>query len=205
MSRYQMTLPLIDAGETPSDRVNALFTAGRKVGKGFLPNMYRAMAHSPALLATYLDGYAAFRAESVLTPVEQEVVFLVISEENGCDYCVAAHSVVADTSSGVPRAITDAIRARADIPDARLSALARMTRAVLLSRGRPDDAEVRAFLDAGFSEVVLLDIVLAIAIKTLSNYTNHLFAVPLDRIFHLREHAAYKLGQRLVEAFRSER
>jgi AhpD family alkylhydroperoxidase len=166
-----------------------------------LPNMYRAMAHNPALLDTYLHGYEALRKEAGFSPAEIEVIFLVISYENACDYCVAAHSLVADTLSRVPRAVTDAIRNGQDIPDAKLRVLAEVARQVLLSRGRPEPATIQMFLDAGFDEKHLPGIVLAIGIKTLSNYTNHLFDTPLDGVFKVREFAAFKAMQRVVEFF----
>ena len=78
-----------------------------------------------------------------------------------------------------------------------------MVREMLLSRGRPSSEAVQAFLSAGFTEQQMLEIVLAIAVKTLSNYTNHLFDTPLDAPFKVREYTAYKLGQKVVEAFRS--
>src|SRR5260370_6599777 len=73
-----------------------------KAQVGFIPNMYAGMANSPGLLESYLDGYAAFRTHSGFTPAEQAVVFLTISRENGCDYCMAAHSMIADKASKVP-------------------------------------------------------------------------------------------------------
>jgi len=75
---------------------------------GFLPNIYRIMATSPALLQSYLGASEAF-ANSSLSATEQQIVLLTVSAANGCDYCVAAHSTVADMSQ-LPGEITDAIR-----------------------------------------------------------------------------------------------
>lgn len=86
--------------------------------------MYAVMSNSPGLLDTYLDGYAAFRDDSGFTPPEQEVVFLVISRDNGCEYCVAAHPALADMKSGLDTAVTDAIRDETQIGEPRLAALA---------------------------------------------------------------------------------
>ena len=204
MNTPAITLPLLDAGDlTP--RQSELLARGRKAAQGMLPNMYRAMAHSPALLDTYLYGYEALRKEAGFTSAELEVIFLVISYENACDYCVAAHSLVADTLSRVPRAVTDAIRNGQDIPDPKLGVLAEVTRKVLLSRGRPDQATVQQLVDAGYSDKHLLGIVLAIGIKTLSNYTNHLFDTPLDSVFKVREFKVFKATQRFVEYFSPRR
>jgi AhpD family alkylhydroperoxidase len=67
-----------------------------KAQLGFVPNMYRTMANSEGYLSTYMHGYKAFRESSGFTPQEQELIFLVISRGNGCDYCTAAHSMIAD-------------------------------------------------------------------------------------------------------------
>lgn len=150
---------------------------------GFVPNLYANMANSPGALATYFSGYNLFREQSGFTPAEQEVVFLTISKENDCEYCFAAHSMIADKMSGVPVQAVHAIRRGQIIEDAKLAALAEIVRAVLLSRGRPVDAGVTRFIQAGFKEEQILEIVLAIAVKTISNYTNHLFNTPIDSAF----------------------
>ena len=204
MNTPLVTLPLLETADQ-SPRQAELLARGRKAAQGMLPNMYRAMAHSPALLDTYLYGYEALRKEAGFTPAELEVIFLVISYENACDYCVAAHSLVADTLSRVPRAVTDAIRNGEDIPDAKLRVLADVARQVLLSRGRPDPATMQKLLNAGYDEKHLLGIVLAIGIKTLSNYTNHLFDTPLDAVFKVREFTVFKATQRVVEFFKPRR
>jgi uncharacterized peroxidase-related enzyme len=150
---------------------------------GFLPNMYANMVNAPAVLSTYLHGYALFRSESGLKPAEQEVVFLAVSQVNGCTYCTAAHSMIADKKSGVPAAVLQAIRAGQPVPDARLAALYALTAAMVKTHGRPDHTAVQAFLAASFHERDMLYIVLAIAVKTLSNYSNHAFATPVDDVF----------------------
>lgn len=168
--------------ETASGKAKALLQSAKEKF-GFVPNMYGGMAHEPALFEAYVSGYNAFRAESGFTPVEQEVIFLVASRENGCTYCVAAHSFVADKMSGVPTEITDAIRDGRSIPDAKLAALARFTEKMVLSRGNPSEADVSAFKAAGYSERNILGVILAISVKTLSNYTNHVFHTPVDATF----------------------
>ncbi len=150
---------------------------------GFVPNAYGAMANEPALYESYATTYAACRAECGFTPVEQEVIFLTISREHGCEYCVAAHSYVADAISGVPTEITDAIRAGEPLGDTKLAALATFTQRMVASRGRPTDADVAAFKAAGYGERNILGIILAISIKTISNYTNQVFQTPLDEKF----------------------
>lgn len=181
LSEYPLTLPALNP-DTASPR-GAEVLQKAKTQVGFIPNMYANMVHSPGLLETYLDGYAAFRAESGFTPAEQEVIFLVISRENGCEYCVAAHSFLADMKSGLAADVTNAIRDGSPITDTKLAALAEFTRTLFHTRGLPTKAAVDAFLTAGYSERQILEIVLALAVKTLSNYANHLFHTPLDGAF----------------------
>ncbi|TAM59446.1 MAG: carboxymuconolactone decarboxylase family protein [Rhodanobacter sp.] len=154
-----------------------------KASLGFIPNMYAGMANSPGLLQTYLDGYAAFRAHSGFTPAEQEVVFLTISRENGCDYCMAAHSMIAEKVSKVPADVLDALRSSASITDPRLAALSTFTSHLFTTRGRSAAASLKAFLDAGYTEAQVLEIVLALAVKTLSNYANHVNIPKVDDAF----------------------
>ena len=150
---------------------------------GMLPNMYRAMVNLPALLDTYNHGYALFRTDSGFTPVEQEVVLLAISRFNGCHYCVAAHSFVADMMSKVPAEVTDAIRDGRPVADAKLEALREFAHVMTESRGSPTPEQAQAFLDAGYTEKHILGIILAISAKVISNYSNHIFHTELDPAF----------------------
>lgn len=181
---HRMTLAAVTP-ETAEPRAREILEATKKQ-MGMIPNMYLRMAVSPGALEAYRVGYERFRKESGFTPAEQEVVLLTVSYENACEYCMAAHSVIADTVSKVPREVTEAIRAGAEIPDPRLRALSTFTRAMMARRGRPSQEDVRAFLAAGYAERQVMEIVLAIAVKTISNYTNHLFDTPVDRPFAAR-------------------
>ena len=123
------------------ERTKELLEAAKKQ-VGMIPNMYKNMANFPALLEIYGTGYNLFRKEGGFTPAEQEVIFLTISKENGCDYCMAAHSVVADMMSKVPIEVTEAIRNDTRIPDARLNVLSKFTSIMVIKRGRPSDEDV---------------------------------------------------------------
>ncbi|MEX2180887.1 MAG: hypothetical protein WD771_02515 [Gemmatimonadaceae bacterium] len=186
------------ADHTASPAALALLTRARREMM-MVPNLHRMMAHAPPLLETYMDGYARFRRDSGFSPAEQEVAFLSISRENGCGYCVAAHSFLADARSGVPRAVTEAIREDRPVPDVCLGAVDRLVRSLVRTRGRPDPADLRAFVEAGFRETQVLDLVLAVAIKTMSNYTNHLCETEIDGIFRTREWRVFKAAQALKE------
>lgn len=153
---------------------------------GFVPNIYSGMVNVPGLLDTYLYGYARFRDSPGMTPVEKEVVLLSISREEACGYCVAAHSTIADQMAKVPAEVTDAIRDGRDIPDTKLAALSAFTRTMVVTRGVPSRSEVEAFLGAGYGEHQILDIILAIGVKSMSIYFNHLYHAPIDEEFAAR-------------------
>ena len=153
---------------------------------GGWPNMYGNMINSTGLLETYLHGYNMFRMESGFSPVEQEVIFLTLSYQNECNYCMAAHSFIADRMSKVPVEVTDAIRAGQPIADNKLQILSLFTKQLFTSRGRPSKEDVANFLAAGYAEKKILEIILAMAVKTLSNYSNHVFDPEVDAMFKER-------------------
>jgi AhpD family alkylhydroperoxidase len=138
-------------------------------------------------LAGWGEGQAwlpeAFRSRAGFSPAEQETVFLTISRVNGCTYCTAAHSMIADKKSGVPAESLMALRNGRPLPDKKLQAVATFTEAMVVSRGNPGRAAVDAFLSAGYTEQHVLGVVLAIACKTFSNYVNHLGGTPVDTVF----------------------
>ncbi|HKK37300.1 MAG TPA: carboxymuconolactone decarboxylase family protein [Paracoccaceae bacterium] len=150
---------------------------------GFVPNMYGNMGHLPELLEAYMSAYQGFREGAGFTPPEQEVVFLSVSLENGCDYCAAAHSMLAEKVSKVPADSLAALRDGRSLPDAKLDALAKFTRRMVESRGEPAKADVEAFLSAGYESRHVLGIILAIGVKTYSNYTNHVAGTEIDEAF----------------------
>ena len=177
----QLRLPAQTIDSTEGTAKLLLVKAKAQVG--FVPNMYAGMANSPGLLETYLLGYQRFRDESGFTPVEQEVVLLTINRFHGCTYCMAAHSMIADKMSKVPADVLQALRTGEPIRDARLAALSEFTTIMVEQRGNPTTEEFEAFIAAGYSDRDVLEIVLAIAVKTISNYSNHVLHTEVDAAF----------------------
>lgn len=154
-----------------------------KARLGFVPNMYGYMANDPAVLGGYMRSYDAFRETSGFTPPEQETVFLTISRINGCSYCMAAHSMIADKKSGVPADSLKALRDGTALPDPKLAAVARFTAAMVEARGNPGRKAVDEFLAAGYTSQQVIAVVLAMACKTNSNMINHLAGTKIDEPF----------------------
>ncbi|WP_317173835.1 carboxymuconolactone decarboxylase family protein [Kordia aestuariivivens] len=118
--------------------------------------------------------------------MEQEVVFLSIAYQNNCEYCMAAHSFVADAMSKVPKEITHLIRIGGTIPVYRLNELSILSRLLTENRGHATQKEIDDFLSAGYDESHVLDIIAAIGVKTMSNYSNHLTHPEVDPAFEGR-------------------
>lgn len=166
----------------PADARPLLEDARRQYG--MVPNLYAKMAEAPVLLQAYRQIAELF-SRSGLDPTEQQVVLLTVSRMNDCAYCMGAHSVLAD-AAGVPAEVTDAIRNDEPVHDARLEALRRFTARLVEARGWLDDADIRAFLAAGYTRANVLEVVLGVGQKTLSNYTNHIVGTDLDAAFSSR-------------------
>ncbi len=155
--------------------------AGAEQAFGFVPNLLGVFAESPPTLEAYVTLSQLFDKSS-FTDSERQVVILTISRFNECRYCIAAHSVIA-RSQGVPEAAVEAIRTDERIPDTRLEALRAFTSRVLEARGWVSERDVADFLAAGFTNAQVLEVVLGLSLKTLSNYVNHLADTPLDEPF----------------------
>ncbi|WP_075879845.1 carboxymuconolactone decarboxylase family protein [Vreelandella massiliensis] len=148
---------------------------------GFLPNIFGKMAEAPALLEAYLtlDG---IYAKTSLSPVEQQAALLAISADNKCNFCVAAHSGGIKQAGADDDLVKD-LRERTAPDDAKVAAVTRFARHLNEKRGWAEQAELDAFFDAGFSQQQALELVIACALKTLSNYTNHMAETPLNEEF----------------------
>jgi len=148
---------------------------------GFAPNLIRTFANSPAVLDGAWSLLAAF-GKTRFSPAEQQLLSLAISVENECSYCSAAHTLMGK-GAGLSPTTLDAARSGQPVPEPKLEALRRFAVAVVAHRGAVPQAELQAFLDAGYDHEAILEVILGVATKTLMNYTDRLVHVPLDDAF----------------------
>lgn len=148
---------------------------------GFIPNLYGVFAESPSALKAYMTIGKVFD-ESSFSATERQLIILAASRYNECDYCMAAHTVVAGMQK-VPTDVVEAIRDDRTIGDKKLEALRAFTTAVVEKRGWVSDADVSAFVGAGYTKGQILEVILGVSFKTLSNYTNHIADTPVDPEF----------------------
>lgn len=143
---------------------------------GFVPNLYAAMAHSDTGLQNYLQFQ---NAKTSLTKKEKEVINLVVSQENGCNYCLSAHTVI-----GKMNGFTDAqvleLRSGSASWDAKTDALVKFAQAITKTKGRPSATALHNFYAAGYTKGSLVDVILAVADKVVMNYIHNITQVPID-------------------------
>ncbi len=156
----------------------------------FVPNLYATLAHSENALGSYL---ALQSVKSSLSAKAREVVNLVVSEVNNCEYCLAAHTVIGGMVGFEPEQILE-IRTGGALFDAKLDALAKLVRSIAVNRGHADQTLVGAFLAAGWTKENLVDAIVVIGDKTVTNYLHATTQVPVDFP------AAPRLAPRLMAA-----
>jgi AhpD family alkylhydroperoxidase len=147
-----------------------------KAKLGVVPNLYATLAHSEHALGNYL---AFQNAKSSIQGKAREVVNLVVSQVNECEYCLAAHTVIGGMVGFKPEQILEIRSGRASF-DAKLDALAKLTRSIASNRGHADQSLVEAFFAAGWTKANLVDAIVVIGDKTVTNYLHATTKVPVD-------------------------
>lgn len=172
-----MNFPLHDENSAPEASKEHLEATRRSFG--MIPNLERVMASAPSLLATYSFGWEVFSRTS-LSGIEQQVVYQTANFENECNYCVPWHTLLA-RQAGADAETLETLRQGGTLADPRLEALRQFTRTMIHNRGKATKADLDAFFAAGFEPQQALEVILGIAIKTMSNFTNSIAATPLDK------------------------
>jgi uncharacterized peroxidase-related enzyme len=147
-----------------------------KKGLGMVPNLYATFAHSDTALATYM---AFQNAKSSISGKAREVVNLVVSQVNECEYCLAAHTMLGKMNGFTDEQVLEIRHGHASF-DAKFDALARLTKGITESRGHVDQALVEAFFAAGWTKENLVDAIVVIGDKTVSNYLHSTTKIPVD-------------------------
>jgi uncharacterized peroxidase-related enzyme len=150
---------------------------------GFLPNLAGAIAESSAVLTGLVGLMSAFDAQEMsLAPVERQVVLLAVSVKNKCEYCAAAHGMLAHIK-GLDRDDVVRLQQGLALGNARLEALRRFAETIVENRGWVGEPYVQKFVDSGFTRAQVLEVVMGVALKTLTNYVNHIAKPPVNEQF----------------------
>lgn len=146
----------------------------------FVPNLSRVMSEAPALLRSYWQVQNNLTQMGKLTPEENNIVQMSIATENECKYCVAGHIMAGKMVFGSSDEVLDALKKKADLPEAKFNALQAFALKVYNTRGRVSEEDLQAFYDAGYSKEQALDVVTNISTKVMSNFTNQITQNELD-------------------------
>ena len=145
-------------------------------GLGFVPNLYAYFAKSETALGDYL---AFQNRKSTLRAKEREVINLVTSQINGCRYCQSAHTVLGKMNGFTDEQVLDIRKGSAPF-DSKLDALVKFTASTVENRGRATEESKEAFFEAGYTEANLVDVVIIIGDKIISNYIHNLTGFEID-------------------------
>ncbi|TYB80107.1 carboxymuconolactone decarboxylase family protein [Bizionia gelidisalsuginis] len=148
---------------------------------GMIPGLHGVLAGAPKALEAYQTLHELF-VNSSFNEEELTVVWQTINVEHACHYCVPAHTGIAQMMK-VDDAITEALRSETPLEDSKLEALRTMTLTIVRNRGHVTPDDLNTFYAAGFGEQQVLEIILGVSQKVISNYTNHIANTPVDAAF----------------------
>lgn len=170
----------IHTPETAPEKSKSILKAVREKF-GFIPNVVGEMAESPALLKGYSELSAA-TTQGTFSPTELQIIQISASSLNNCSYCIAAHSTLGE-KGGVPRDVLEALRKEQPLKDKKHEALRIFTISVMKKMGWADERDLADFYKAGYTKAHVLEVVLSLSLKIMTNYVNHIAKTPLDKTF----------------------
>lgn len=143
---------------------------------GFVPNLYAYFAKNETALGDYLTLQ---NRKSTLRAKEREVINLVTSQLNGCRYCQSAHTVLGKMNGFTDEQVLEIRKGSASF-DSKLDALVKFTASTVENRGRATEESKEAFFAAGYDEAAMIDVVIIIGDKIISNYLHNLAGFEID-------------------------
>ena len=164
--------------ETAPEGSKPIMEAGQKAF-GFVPMLHRVLAESPATYEAYTTNYRLFTENTSFNATEQQIVMMTMNLINECHYCMAGHTGIMKMQ-GVPDDVIESLRAGTSLADAKLEALRVFTIGLIEKRGHIGDDALQAFLDAGYSKKQAIEVLIGLAAKTISNFTNALAHTEVD-------------------------
>jgi alkylhydroperoxidase family enzyme len=166
--------------ETAPEGSKALLEQSLKAN-GMIPGLHGVLAGAPGLFEGYQTLHKLF-TESSFDKDELTVVWQTINVEHACHYCVPAHTAIAGMMK-VDESITESLRNETPLENTKLEELRKFTLAITRNRGNVSSDELQAFYAAGYEERQVLEIILGLSQKVISNYTNHIANTPVDAPF----------------------
>ncbi|NNH74356.1 peroxidase-related enzyme [Nocardia uniformis] len=169
-------LPLIQPDTATGKAADLL--AGVQKALGVTPNMTKAMVNSPAVLEAYL-GFSGALAGGALSAPTRERIALVVAEENGCDYCLSAHSYI---GANIAKLDADEIEANRHgrSSDPKAEAVLTFATAVVRARGGVEESDLKAARAAGLTDGEIVETIAGVALNVFTNYLNKAVDTDID-------------------------
>ncbi|MCG8926390.1 carboxymuconolactone decarboxylase family protein [Lentzea sp. CC55] len=171
MSRVELTNP----DQITDERAETL--AQIKGAFGIVPNMFKAVANSPAALQSMWAQFGAL-GKGTLGAKVGEMIAVAVADQNRCDYCLSAHTMLGKKAGATAEEMSNAQGGRSDDP--RTAAVLALATALIEHRGQISDADVQAARDAGLSQEEIVETVAHVALNVFTNYVNVALDVPVD-------------------------
>ncbi|UUZ76685.1 peroxidase-related enzyme [Polaromonas sp. P1(28)-13] len=171
MTRIALVDPSAASGERKSllEQIHAAF--------GATPNMFRAVAHSPAALKSMWGAFGALGG-GVINAKLGEQIAVAVADSNACEYCLAAHTALGRKAGASVEEMHAAQSGESSDP--KTAAALRFALKLVSARGQVSDADVQAVRAAGFSDEEVVEILAHVALNLFTNYVNVAFRVPVD-------------------------
>lgn len=166
---------LIDATQTTAERAAVLSQIQQAFGT--VPNMFRAVAHSPAALRSMWGSFGALGGGSLAAKLGEQIA-VAVANRNDCEYCLAAHTALGRKAGATAQEMSDAQAGRADDP--KTDAALRFALALVERRGKVGGDDVQRLREVGFTDEAIVEIVAHVALNLFTNYVNVALDVPVD-------------------------
>lgn len=158
-----------------SESNQAIFDSLEKA-LGFVPNLYAYYGKNETALADYLTLQ---NRKSTLKAKEREVINIITSQINGCRYCLSAHTVLGKMNGFTDEQVLELRKGNASF-DSKLDALVKFTASVVSNKGNASQEAKDAFFSAGYTEANMIDVVIVVGDKIISNYIHNLTGFAID-------------------------
>lgn len=148
-----------------------------KKNAGKVPNLYATIGHSANALNSYMTFVQA-QARGSFRIKEREAIYLIVSQLNGCQYCLASHTLSA-IKNGWTEEQTVSLRA-GTFPEAKWQVIYKLIQSVIEHKGEVDEDLLNLFFELGYKETALMDLMALISIMSFTNYVYRLTKIPID-------------------------
>lgn len=169
-----ITVPAKEQLNTASKSI--LEAVQSKMGK--IPNLYATIGYSSAALKAMLDAESTLSQDSSYTAKEREAINLIVSQVNNCDYCLAAHTMLAKLK-GFSEEDTINIR-KGEFSDAKLNMVLQLAKSIADNKGAAKQDDLENFFKAGYDEKALIELISLISLRSFTNFVFANTKIPVD-------------------------